>query len=75
MEPCQAQRLAVINFEEQLRTLTRGLTRYDHLRRPPTPEQLRRKHELQHQKTEVEREQRGARARLRDCEKELDSST
>lgn len=75
MEPCQAQRLAVTNFEEQLRTISRGLSRYEHLRTQPTFAQQRRKTELQRRRTDLEREQRIARARLRDCEKELRRST
>lgn len=63
MDPCQAHRLAIINAEEHLRTVDRGLIRFDRLQAAPTHAQLQRKNDLLRQRAEL------ARARLRDCEK------
>jgi hypothetical protein len=70
MDPCEFLRATVRSLDEELLILERGLSRYEHLTSSPTEAQSSRIDDLSQRRLDVERRQRTARARLRDCEKD-----
>lgn len=71
MDSCEFLRRAVAEIESKLSVVNRGLERFELLRNPPTAAQAVRLQGLRVEREELEREGRRARARLRDCEKNL----